>query len=263
MPIVVAVLLIIIVLAVKSLWEYSPLLFVFLALAPVFLIWWSIDSKRKAAASAKKALDELQSQFTSRVDFHINTLYRKFKQSVYQDDYGRYVVDKWNSEKEYFLDNVVKNELPGSCSSLSRVWMMGVIDSKITEFSLKTTDNNINESLENVSPIDFEHHCADILRSAGWNARVTQASGDQGIDIVAELDGVRAVFQCKKYSAPVGNAAVQEIIAGKVFEQADVAAVVTNSTYTKSARALAQSSGVHLLHVSDLMEFRGKIGLSI
>ncbi|MDP2805372.1 MAG: restriction endonuclease [Gallionellaceae bacterium] len=89
---------------------------------------------------------------------------------------------------------------------------------------------------------------------------MTKASGDQGIDVVASLGNVKAVFQCKKYSQPVGNAAVQEIFAGKQHEQAHVAAVVSNATYTPSAKQLATTTGVHLLHFSELPEFANRIG---
>jgi len=91
---------------------------------------------------------------------------------------------------------------------------------------------------------------------------VTQASGDQGIDVIATRDNVKAVLQCKKYSQPVGNAAVQEIIAGKQFEQADIAAVVSNNSYTQSAKQLANAAGVHLLHYAELEQFAEKVGIA-
>lgn len=117
------------------------------------------------------------------------------------------------------------------------------------------------KNLDDVSPIDFEHECADLLNESGWTARVTQASGDQGIDVIATYENVKAVFQVKKYSQPVGNSAVQEIIAGKAFEQAHVAAVVTNSTFTASAKKLANATGVFLLHYSELPDFAEELGL--
>jgi hypothetical protein len=103
-----------------------------------------------------------------------------------------------------------------------------------------------------MTPYEFEQFCASRLSGAGWNARATQASGDQGADVVAEKDGKVAVFQCKMYSQPVGNKAVQEIVAAKSFHHADYAAVVSNADYTRSARALAQANGVLLLHYHDL-----------
>ena len=121
----------------------------------------------------------------------------------------------------------------------------------------KQNDVNVND----LSPIDFEHHCADILKQNGWITRVTQASGDQGIDVIATYGDIKAVFQCKKYSNPVGNKAVQEIVAGKQFERANIAAVVSNIGYTASAKQLAQSTGTYLLHYSELAEFHQKIGM--
>ncbi len=79
--------------------------------------------------------------------------------------------------------------------------------------------------------------------------------------MIAVYGNVKAVLQCKKYSQPVGNAAVQEIIAGKSFEQAQVAAVVSNANFTPSAKQLASTTGVFLLHFSELPQFAKRLGL--
>jgi hypothetical protein len=71
--------------------------------------------------------------------------------------------------------------------------------------------------------------------------------------VVAEKAGKRLVVQCKKYSSPVGNGAVQEIHAARVFENANFAAVVSNAGYTKSAKELARATSVFLLHHLDLL----------
>lgn len=138
-----------------------------------------------------------------------------------------------------------------------------IIYKLVSEYRINQIENQEGQAVdvESLDPIQFEHYCADLLNSTGWNARVTQASGDQGIDVIAQHGNVKAVFQCKKYSQPVGNAAVQEIIAGKAFEQAHVAAVVTNATYTTSAKQLASTTGVHLLHFSEVPQFAEKLGL--
>ncbi len=91
-----------------------------------------------------------------------------------------------------------------------------------------------------------------MLIKHGWNATVTQASGDQGVDVIASKDGKEIVLQCKLYSKPVGNAAVQEVIAGRAFEGVEFAAVVTNNGYTPAARKLASATNVHLLHHDQL-----------
>lgn len=94
---------------------------------------------------------------------------------------------------------------------------------------------------------EFEHWCANHLRRHGWQAEVTQESGDQGIDIVASRGPIKVGVQCKRYSSPVGNKAVQEAYAGKAYHGLDVAAVVASSGFTRSAHALAANTGVILI----------------
>jgi len=81
---------------------------------------------------------------------------------------------------------------------------------------------------------------------------MTKATGDQGADVIAEKDGARMVLQCKLYSSPVGNKAVQEAFAAQRHYRANASAVVTNAAYTASAISLAATTGVQLLHYTDL-----------
>jgi len=112
-----------------------------------------------------------------------------------------------------------------------------------------------------MDPHHYEQFCALLARKCGWNANTTSGSGDQGADILARKAGRTLVIQCKKYSKPVGNKAVQEVIAAREYTQADNAAVVSNSTYTKSAKALAHASQVHLWHHVDLLKLDKNLGL--
>ncbi|MGD0023688.1 MAG: restriction endonuclease [Xanthobacteraceae bacterium] len=105
---------------------------------------------------------------------------------------------------------------------------------------------------DNMKPAEFETYCAEELRRAGWDARVTMQSRDQGVDVIAEKNRIRVVLQCKLYASPVGNKAVQEAAAGKAHEQADFGIVVTNNRYTSAAEQLAATNGVLLLHYRDL-----------
>ena len=43
---------------------------------------------------------------------------------------------------------------------------------------------------------------------------MTNATGDLGLDVIAEKQGLRYGIQCKYYSYPVGNIAVQVAYAG-------------------------------------------------
>lgn len=99
----------------------------------------------------------------------------------------------------------------------------------------------------------FERACMDVLSARGWECQQTPASGDRGADIVAKRgDVISMVVQCKDYTNPVGNSAVQEIFAAKKIYDADIAIVVTNSTYTLQARQDAQMLGVKLITYGEL-----------
>ncbi|MBP0495319.1 restriction endonuclease [Pararoseomonas indoligenes] len=103
-----------------------------------------------------------------------------------------------------------------------------------------------------LSPRDFERHCANLMAARGWSVTLGRGSADQGVDVLARKGGRSVVLQCKLHGRPVGNRAVQEALAGRGFAGADCAAVVSNASYTPAAHALAARVGVLLLNVPDL-----------
>ena len=106
-----------------------------------------------------------------------------------------------------------------------------------------------------MAPIAFEHHCAAVLQAQGWRCKITRASGDFGVDIVAEHSGTSVVIQVKKWREPVNLSAVQEVAAGVAMYRATHGAVVSVSGYRKSARKLARANKVRLLNYPDLFNF--------
>ena len=64
---------------------------------------------------------------------------------------------------------------------------------------------------------------------------VTRASGDQGVDILAEKGEIKYAIQCKNYSSPLNNKPIQEVTTGKAVYGCDIGVVLTNSTFNDSA----------------------------
>ena len=88
---------------------------------------------------------------------------------------------------------------------------------------------------------EFEYFCADLLEKSGFGeVEVTKGSGDYGVDILAEKDGVTYAIQCKRYDGPVGVKAVQEAYAGRDYYDRMVGAVLTNQYFTTPAVEAAQ-----------------------
>jgi restriction system protein len=189
--------------------------------------------------------------FRSIVLKHLDELARAQIHGVKKCRYGEISIEEWNREANYFFKNIAIPEMkkfkPGDIkTALDREigWFNEVVNRRVVELN--------SEYSSNMTPLQYESYCASLLSRTGWDARTTRASGDQGVDVIATRRGVRLVLQCKLYSTPVGNAAVQEAAAAKLHERADMGGVVTNFTFTPAAKTLAQTTGTLLLHHSQL-----------
>lgn len=93
-----------------------------------------------------------------------------------------------------------------------------------------------SDLFEDMEGHEFEYYCADLLRQKGFiDVEVTKGSGDYGVDILAEKDGVTYAIQCKCYTNPVGVKAIQEAYAGRDYYDRMVGAVMTNQYFTSPA----------------------------
>lgn len=235
----------------------------------------SVIGRKKEIINAQHMLDATHEAFVRQlgeiVSKHIGTLYKKYKQTVRIDDYGNKIDKEWGKEIDYFLDNVVLsnseiqalisyylgNNLYDSFKINGKKYIIAYIEAYALQAEMQ--NGHLSADINEMTPLEFERYCADILSAHGWDARITKASGDQGIDVIATYGDTKAVFQCKKYSQPVGNKAVQEVSAGKQFEGASIAAVVSNASYTQSAQQLASTLGIYLLHYSELDSFADRV----
>lgn len=90
---------------------------------------------------------------------------------------------------------------------------------------------------------EFEYWCADALRKLGYRyVEVTPGSGDQGVDVLAQKDGIKYAVQCKRYNSDLGNKPVQEVYAGKAIYHCHVGVVITNQHFTAGAKQLAAAT---------------------
>lgn len=227
--------------------------------------WWAAGGVGAVVLcyGALVALDRVAFRRTVRAVLaeHAQALARRRAQLVRVDDYGVEIDKAWRKEMRHFFDNVLLSRLGPhhQKAALERGGeLMALIDAAARERAAAVASEPVRSSA--AAGAEFELRCRELLEEAGWAARLTAGTGDQGADIVAEKGGTTVVLQCKRYARPVGNKAVQEVAAARTYYGADVAAVVSNSDYTEAARRLAHRNGVHLLHVDDLRDPDGRLG---
>ena len=161
---------------------------------------------------------------TASAGRHMATLLRKRRNLLVHGDYGEVDSAPWLRELNYFLTHACR--VPDYVMELTGGALRPYLDSFLqdAESSAPPADD-APVDLTEMSPPDYERLCADYMRDCGFDATVTKASGDQGVDVIARRPGLTVALQCKFYSSPVGNEAVQEVYAGKQFIGADIAVV--------------------------------------
>lgn len=112
---------------------------------------------------------------------------------------------------------------------------------------------NKPKKTENMSGRDYELYCAKYLLGRGFRkVQTTPITGDYGADLTAkDWRGNSWVFQCKRYKGNVGVQAVQEVCAARKHYNANKAAVITNSKFTKNAKQLAMENDIELFEMID------------
>lgn len=102
------------------------------------------------------------------------------------------------------------------------------------------------KEIDLMSGNEFEEFIAVMFRYMGYSTKITKASGDQGIDVLAKKGSLVLGIQAKCYSGAVGNSAIQEAHAGIFYYHCNQGIVITNSYFTKSAVELAKATKIYL-----------------
>lgn len=230
-------------------------------------------------AVTQLVIEQNKKLITEFLESYIRTLARKHEQLIYKDDYGDYIYDDWFREIEKFTSakmSSIKETLLSqvyfefsktkSAKQYNFTWqdydttymMQTLINNAVYDYygkQLNDLDNPENKNLiiDTSDPILFEKSVAKQFELFGWNASLTKGSGDQGADVIVTNDaGFTIIVQCKMYSQPVGNKAVQEVNSAVTHYGGNIGMVITNSSFTKSAKQLADSCNVILLHYGDI-----------
>ncbi|WP_313391998.1 restriction endonuclease [Sphingobium yanoikuyae] len=233
-------------------------------LAVIFAIAYIVGSSRNVAAENKKreetvhealrrsiiqsAVEEWYDRLDAEINTHIDTLRKKYQMLVFTDDYGRENKSRFLSEAAYFCDTIVSADL---VEEIGRDQVIELI-TDAAQYAVLAHPVNGAAYARDMRGEEFEALVEGIFHRYGIEVRRTPITGDQGVDLIAEIYGDRVAIQCKRSATAVGNKAVQEVVAGRTHYDAQMAWVIADAQFTPGARQLAKSNNVLLLHYSDL-----------
>lgn len=224
------------------------------------------------------------SALLDKYEHYINTFMPLAHGKIYQDEYGDLVWDGAEQEIDRIIDSKVFKgenirdrdefysfEFLSRCepvfgSEYSDCWIVDELYDRLKayhEARMRTLAAAGDMDPDKLSGTEFEQWLIAAIRQAGIvDAKPTKRTGDQGADIIVR-QGRTIVIQAKCYRQSVGNGAVQEVHGAKQHYAADEAWVVTNSTFTRSARELATSTGVRLVDRSNFRDIGALIAQAV
>lgn len=106
-----------------------------------------------------------------------------------------------------------------------------------------------------MDPIAFEKYIGSLFARRGFRVEDTQASADEGIDLILRRGRRMAVVQCKRYQGSVGQPVVRDLYGVMLHTGADEAYLVTTGSVTVAARRWAEGKPIHLVDQHRLMEW--------
>jgi restriction system protein len=119
------------------------------------------------------------------------------------------------------------------------------------------SDRDFLQWLKGMQPSEFEKYIADLFIRLGYSAKSVGRSHDEGIDVIAEKDGIKSYIQCKKFitsKVPVGavrdfyGALADHLANGKGY-------FITTNTFTLEAEKFAEDKPIELVDGPKLMKY--------
>jgi len=222
-----------------------------------------LKKEKQKEKQEKDLSDELSKEIQSIIENNIKIVAAAYRTSVTSNSFGKKNYNKFIPELEEFIENnskvlkrLRKYYLTIFPEEIYEPYKINLVNDSVIEF----IENRIEELYQNadytdeIDPFEYEHFCAEEFKKNGWVAEATQGSSDQGVDVKASRDGIDLVAQCKRFSKPVGNKAVQEVVAGIKYYAANKGIVIAPNGFTKSAKKLAESNNIDLIHHSEIKD---------
>lgn len=121
-----------------------------------------------------------------------------------------------------------------------------------------TTDFIVRRLHTELTGYDFEHFIAHLMEGMGYTARVSQKSGDGGVDVIAHTDQLGfqppiIKIQCKRQTGQIGEPEVSQLLG--TLGEGEYALFVTLGSYTRQARIRERNNPrLRLLDGEELVE---------
>lgn len=213
------------------------------------------EIERENKAKAKQVLlDSIPNEFEKIVNENIHTISSAYRKSVKTNSFGKKNYEKFSTEFNEFIKDQTSIKKIVKALAEDHNYQVDINADGAIEYVEKLINDAVSSDVysDDIDPFEYEHMCAAEFNKCGWKANATQGSSDQGVDVIARRGDEVLVAQCKRFSKPVGNKAVQEVVAGLKFYKANRGVVIAPNGFTNSAEKLAEANNTELIHHSEI-----------
>jgi len=119
------------------------------------------------------------------------------------------------------------------------------------------SDRDLLQWLRGMNPSEFENYIADLFSRLGYKTQAVGQSHDEGIDVIAEKDGVNHYIQCKKFiTSQVTVHDVRDFYGALADKLANGKGYfITTNKFTLEAEKFAEDKPIELIDGSKLVEY--------
>ncbi len=119
------------------------------------------------------------------------------------------------------------------------------------------SDRELLYWLRGMSPSAFEDYIADLFNKLGYKTEARGGSHDEGVDVIAEKDGVKHYIQCKKFITSVVHVAAVRDFYGAIADHLakEKAYFITTNKFTLEAEKFAEDKPIELIDGHKLVEY--------
>ena len=200
----------------------------------------------------ERAIKQLEGELNDLMFEETSLVATAYRTTVSTNSFGKKNYSRFKRELiEHLIDNTESEDVLRYAREIGD---FEIPDETIYKIEQVINDYSKTESFDDeMDPYEYEHFCANQFLKNDWDdAEATTGSSDQGVDVIAKRGDDVLVAQCKKYSKPVGNSAVQEVVAGMGYYGANIGVVISNNGFTNSAKKLAEANNIKLIHHSEI-----------
>ncbi len=119
------------------------------------------------------------------------------------------------------------------------------------------SDRELLLKLRNMHPAEFEEYIADLFSKLGYKTETVGGSHDEGIDVMAEKDGIKHYIQCKKFITQVVSVGAVRDFYGAITDHLAKGKgyFITTNKFTLEAEKFAEDKPIELINGQKLIKY--------